>query len=198
MRNLQSKLGAWALSFLTAFATLNPGSVVAATGVSTLLLGTTGCGVTPAQIQADGKALDEALLSIANVYTLTNPTAAANLVAAANALLAITQNWQTGSSIALFNDAANVVEVALAAIPQTAVFAPLVPIAVAALDILVANVNPTGSSAVTLHTMASPQGNPYRGKATIHHRIGRSLEGDFKAAWNKTVEENKLAMATLK
>jgi hypothetical protein len=196
MKN-QNRLGAWALSFLTAFATLNPGTWVTAAGASTMMLTTTGCTVSAAQIQADGKALHEALLSVANIYTLTSPTAAANLVTAANALLAVTQNWQTGSSIAIFNDAANAVEVILAAIPQTAAIAPLIPIAVAALDILLANVNPKASNAVALHAMASPKGNPYRGKATIKHRMGRSIEGDFKAAWNKAAAENRLGTVAL-
>lgn len=177
--SISNKLKAWAMVSLTVLATV---------AVAPL----TGCTVSQAQVVADGHAVSTALLSVAKIEAVTNPQAAENLTTASNALLAATSNWKPGSAVADINAAANAVEIVLAAIPQTAVFAPLVAIAVAALDVLIANTNSANPS-------VSAVANVYRGKAHIHHRFGRSKEGDFKAAWNAAVKANPaLASAKLK
>lgn len=155
-----------------------------------LLIGTfpvlvAGCAPSTSQIAADGQAVATALLSIANIEAVSNPQLAQNLTTAANALSAATANWKTGGSVAILNNAANAVEIALAAIPQTAAIAPLVAVAVAALDAIIANINPTSSAKDTVRVA-----NLYRGEAHIHHRWGRSIEGDFKAAWNMAARSN--------
>ncbi|MGB9407791.1 MAG: hypothetical protein WCA89_09650 [Terracidiphilus sp.] len=171
---LQSKLAGLALSALMLFATIpTPVLVVGATAAA---VGTTGCAITAAQMAADGQAVANAVLAIAKITT--DPTLAANLITAANGLVSATANWQTGSPTAIINDAAGIVEVALAAIPQTAIFAPLVPIAVAALDIILANTQ--AAPAAALRATAP---NPYHGYK-ISHRFGRTPVGDFKASWN--------------
>lgn len=170
--NLQSKLGAWALIALLFLA----------------IVPVTGCVVTASEIQADGAAVGKAMLSIAAIEVATDPTLAQNLTLAANSLIAATANWQTGSPIAAINTALNVAEVALAAIPQTEMIAPLIPIAEAAIDILVANINPNAVSTTHLTARYS--------LPSIHHRLGRSPKGDFISAWNGVVNAHpKLASA---
>lgn len=166
-----------------------------------VMVGTTGCtGPTDAQVAADGAAIATALTNIANVYSVTAPAAAAQLKTYAADILSVTANWNSSTGIALFNSAANGAEIILAGIPQTKDFAPLIPIAVAAIDILVANLNPAATAPATLqaHVLAAPQGNPYRGRATIKHRMLRSPEGDFKATWNETAKANGLSNLALR
>lgn len=160
----------------------------------------TGCSISNAQIAADGQAIATALTGIANVYQATNPTAATSLKTAAADILAATANWNGSTSLALFTSAADAAEIVMASIPQSAPFAALVPIAVAAIDVLVANLNPTATApaVISAHALASPQGNPYRGRVTIKHRVLRSPEGDFKAQWNQQAQASGLAQLSLK
>lgn len=151
----------------------------------------TGCTISASQVKADGQAIAQACNSIAAQIAPVNPTLAARLTAASTALLAVTDNWTTGSAVADFNNAANAVEAILAAIPVTAPYATLVAIAVAAVDVLIANLNPN-----TVNVRLD--GNPYIGKAHIKHRLGRSPEGDLKAAWNDEVISKKLTVPLLK
>lgn len=153
-----------------------------------------GCSVTPAQIKADGQAIAQALDNVAAQISTANPDLGGKLTTAANSIAAITANWQTGNALVEFNDAANAAEIVLAAIPITAPYASLVSIAVAAIDILVANVNP---SAVALRAQAGPEASALaeyrnRGEQLIHHRMLRSSEGDLKAAWNEAVKADNL------
>jgi hypothetical protein len=185
-----NKLCALALSALTLFSTL-PTSVLAV-GASAAVLGTSGCTTTAAQMAADGKAAGEAALQVA--LLIEDPAKAADVTMAANGLISATSNWQSGSTTAYINDAAGVLEIALAAIPQTAIIAPLIPLAVALLDTIIANTTQAASAGA----MKALAPNPYRSKAAIHHRFLRSQEGDFKAAWNAVVSAHpELAKAKL-
>ena len=167
------------------------GKNVALAGGLLVMPSLTGCTVSPTEIAADGLAVANAFLAVAKILAVSNPNLAAQLTTAAQALENATANWTTGSTLALINDAAQALEAVLAVIPQTAVIAPLVAIGVAALDILIANVG------VTTVTATSQAANPYRGAAKIHHRFGRSPEGDFKSAWNGVVATNP-ALASAK
>lgn len=165
------------------------------------------CNITANQIKEDGQAVANAVLAIAKIEAPINPELAANLTTAANGLIAVTSTWTQGSSVAIFNDAATVLEVALGAIPETAAIAPLIPIAVAAIDLLIANIgNPSPAITpdavkvtmfrVEQHAAINP--NPYRGKAVIPHSHWRSMKDDFISAWDKTADEHpELASAKL-
>lgn len=157
----------------------------------------TGCTISASQVTADGQAVAAACQSIAAQLAVTDPELAANLTKAANGLLAATQNWQSGSPIAIFNDAAAAVEAALAAIPVTSAYAALVAIAVAAVDVLIANINPASAKM----TVAQSNTNPYlqgEHRAVIKHRFGRSVAGDLKAAFNDAIQVNHLAVVPLR
>jgi hypothetical protein len=133
------------------------------------------------QIPADGAAVSDAVLAIAAVET--DPTVKQHLITAANALRTATANWKVGTPTDDINTAAVALEAVLGSIPQTSQYVVLVPIAVAAIDILLENLpvsTTSNAKAKTLHVAY----NPYRGKATIPHRFGRSRVDDFKAAWN--------------
>ena len=160
-----------------------------------------GCTVTPAQVAADGEAINTALIAIGVVY----PAAAVKLDAAGAAIVAATQNWTTGSTTALINDAAQAAEAVLAAIPQTATVALLIPIAIAAIDILINSIPPPPVSVSNAHIpFNAAHQNPYKlsladQKKLITHQMLRSPAGDFKAAWNKVVAEHpELAGARLR
>jgi hypothetical protein len=153
------------------------------------------CSISDAQIKADGQTIGTALIDIADILAATNPTLAADLTTAAQGLETVTANWTSGSSKALFDDAALAVETVLADIPQTAAFAPFVAIAVAALDILIANIGtpaapitPTTVSA-TMDRIAALPPNPWRGQAKIVHHHMHSLHSDFLSAWNDEVNK---------
>jgi hypothetical protein len=153
------------------------------------------CTITDSEIKAAGQTIGKALNSIAALEQATNPTLAADLTTAANALVTVTSNWTSGSSKALFDDAANAVEAVLAAIPMTAAYAPFVAIAVAALDLLISNIGtppaPLTVDAVkaTLARIEALPPNPYRGMAQIVHHHGKSLLDDFVAAWDAEVDK---------
>jgi hypothetical protein len=160
------------------------------------VLFTSGCTANQAQeVAASGAAVSAALLSIAAIEQATNPTLAADLTTAATTLKSATANFQTGDSLAIINSAAAVAQTVLAEIPATSQYAPLVAIAVAALDAILAATGNTSVAAsahtVSAHTMValspSQQANLdlYReiGKGKIKHRLFRSKSGDFEAAW---------------
>jgi hypothetical protein len=156
------------------------------------------CKVTASAIQQDAKAVATAVLSIATALEPTNPTLAAQLTEDADALTAATANWTTGSAVADINDAAQVIETAMALIPQTAAYAPFVAIAVAALDILIANLStqstqssttPVANAKALLKHVDSLPPNPWRGKAQINvHEHG--IRPAFEKAWNGAVDAN--------
>lgn len=153
------------------------------------------CKITAATIAADGQAVAKALNSIATALQTSDPSLANELTVAAQTLVTATTGWTTGSPIAVINDAAQVAEAVLGAIPETAVYATFVAIAVTALDILIANVSTQATQtanivgnklAIEAHIDTLPE-NPYRGIVTIKP----SLFGPRKAlkdAWDKQVE----------
>lgn len=150
-----------------------------------------GCSPTASSIQADGNALAQALSSIAAIEQATNPSIAAQLTQAANGLKAAVANFTLGSPSAILNDAATAAEVALSLVPQTAAIAPLVPIAVAALQVLLGNIpgfnGPTPAPAATVARVALPRA--YLGYQAPH-KMFRSKRNDFIAGWNGVVAQH--------
>jgi hypothetical protein len=162
------------------------------------------CDISESQIKEAGQTIGKALESIATLLKTENPTVSADLTTAAEGLIAVTSEWTTGSSKAVFDDAANAVEEVLALIPETAQFAPFVAIAVAALDLLIANIGtppaPITTAAVkaTMDRIEALPPNPYRGKAKIIHHHGNSLAKDFVDAWNaEQAKQPTLGVVTL-
>ena len=137
------------------------------------------------QISADGAAISDAVLAIAAVET--DPTIKQHLITDANALKTATANWKAGTPTDDINTAAVALETVLGSIPQTSQYVMLIPIAVTAIDTLLENLPATSTNYVgggKVKTTLYVAYNPYRGKATIPHRFGRSRVDDFKAAWN--------------
>ena len=154
------------------------------------------CKVTSASIAADGQAVATACTNIATALEATNPTLAADLDKAAAGLVAVTSKWTTGSVAADLNTAATAVETVLAMIPITAPYASFVAIAVAALDIILANVGTqaaqTGDATadalkVRTAVKALPS-NPYRGMVMIHRHPLQNYRAAFVETWNHDVE----------
>lgn len=145
----------------------------------------TACQNLDQQIQADGAAIATAVQQIAALEQGVNADLSAKLSQGATALLAAVKNFSSTSAAADVVSAANAIEAVLAVIPQTAAFAPLVPIAVAAIEVLLANLPGSAApaaKAIQAHAMVRPK--VAYAKAEIKHRFGRTVEGDFKAAWN--------------
>jgi hypothetical protein len=158
------------------------------------------CHITAAEIKTDGAAVAAAINNVASIVATTNPTLGGELSSSANGLLAVTNNWTTGSPVADFNDAASAVEAALALIPQTSALVPFVEIAVTALDILIANIGTSPAAGqpaqeITLKSVKETKAaiaklppNPYRGKIDIERHSWQTPRIAFKNAWNKQVD----------
>ena len=159
------------------------------------------CSITASDIKADGAAVSQAIQSISTVLAAEGDTAVANdLATAATALLAVTNNWTTGSAVADFNSAASAVEAVLALVPQTSAVVPFVEIAVTALDILIANIGGSPAAAapatpITVESVKEMQAkiatfpaNPYRDKVTIKREHFQSPRSAFKDSWNNQVD----------
>src|SRR5277367_1101839 len=97
------------------------------------------CKITESQVVADGAAVGQALNNLAAALEVTDPTVATALKTAGGDIIAATQSWTTGSTLAVITDAENAAIVVLNSIPVTSAFAPLVAIAFAALNLLIAN-----------------------------------------------------------
>lgn len=155
--------------------------------VSAMTLATTGCSVSTNEIVQDGTAVGNAVLQIAQspAFAAAYPVQAAQMVTGANALLALTNGWKTGDSTAEIMAAASALQIILAAIPATSnnPWVQLIPIAAAAIAILIAAIQ-NNSPAVTAKRTTAEITKAYK-SGVIKHRLGRSLAGDFNAAWVK-------------
>ncbi len=148
-----------------------------------------GCTVTQSQLEADGSALSTALSSLAASIQNQEPQTAAQLREAAAAINAAVSSQQSGPAWEeALNAAAAASETILGSIPSTSMYAPLVAIAVAAAETLIGNTKAPAHSARMMAVAPGNEGNliAYRaqGALLLHHRLGRSIKGDFKAAWN--------------
>ncbi|WP_420237628.1 hypothetical protein ACOBR2_18825 [Telmatobacter bradus] len=172
------KLGAWLLVAL-----LLPAGVL------------TSCTVTASQLKSDAQALATALTDLAAVLTTEDSATASKLEVAAESLTAVVDNWDTSSSMGELNTAAVGVETVLAGISATSKYEPLVAIAVAAVDVLLQSTS-TAHVQARLADVNSDRLAQLRaeGKKAVMHRLLRSRQGDFKAAWNKVIMDEKLPL----
>jgi hypothetical protein len=151
------------------------------------------CKVNSAMIVADGAAVGSALENLAEVIQTTDPTVAADLTAAGQAIIAATTNWQTGDTLTTIEDAEQTAIAVLNVIPETSPFAPLIAIAFTALNLLIANTQtqttqtgnaPTDAKALLTKADTLNSDSHWAGKAKIKHEIFRAPRKDFEAAWN--------------
>jgi hypothetical protein len=167
------------------------------------------CKVTDAMIVADGAAVGQALENLGAAVATTDPTLSTNLIAAGKAVVAATANWATGDTLTDIETAEQGAIVVLNAIPVTSAYAPLVAIAFAALNILIANLqtqpatpaNPAtetvSAHALLVHAATLNTNSPWKGKAKIEHGWRRTPRQDFEAAWNKAATPLGVATITL-
>ena len=164
------------------------------------------CKLSSAQIQADGKVVGTALDNLAIAIQAADPTLAANLTTAGNDLIAATANWQEGSATAILDDAEQAAIVVLNAIPLTSVYAPLVAIAFAALNLLIANsqtqTQQTGNAMKDAHMLLTKEqtlntSSPWFGKAEIKHHFLNPPRKDFESAWNAAAKPLGVAEITV-
>lgn len=164
------------------------------------------CKVTEQQIVADGAAVGNALENLAAALAITDPTLAASLKTAGEDVVAATQNWQTGDSLATLEDAEQAAIVVLNSIPLTAPFATLVAIAFTALNLLISNqqtqTTQTGNVVADAHALLVTANSlnadsPWHGKAVIKHHFLNPPRKDFEAAWNADAPALGVAKVTL-
>jgi hypothetical protein len=187
VRNIWNSLSGFAAAMLVCLSAL--ASVVPYAAVVVVVPVTTGCAVTEAQIVADAQVVASAAHSIGNLLLATDAKLGNDIILAANDLSTAASQWTTGGTLANITSALNAVDIILASIPipMVQLVAEFLPIAVAGIEAIFANL-PQGAQTMTVHQLRT-----YNGKAPIeyvHHRIGRSLEGDFKAAWNAAVNRH--------
>jgi hypothetical protein len=157
---------------------------------------TVGCPSVASQIQTDGAAIAQMADNIAAQIQAADPTLAAQLETDAATLLQATANFQTGSATTDINSIAGVIEALLAnsfisaVCKPCAIVAPLLPILVAGLDVLISDVS--GTATVTPAVAArvtSPQAQTnlaaLKGYKVPHH-FGSSQKMDIVRAWNQT------------
>jgi hypothetical protein len=164
------------------------------------------CKISATQIQADGAAVGQALENLAAAIQATDPAIAADLKAAGVALIAATANWTEGSATAILEDAEQAVIVALNVIPLTSPFAPLVAIAFAAVNILIANTQTqaqqTGNMVTDAHMLLEKAKtlnttSQWFGKAVIKHHPFNPPRKDFESAFNAAAKPLGVAPVTL-
>jgi Flp pilus assembly protein TadG len=164
------------------------------------------CKITAAQIQSDGKAVGTALENIAAALPAAEATIAAELKTAGRGIIAATANWQEGSATAVVEDAENAAIVALNLIPVTSPFAPLVAIAFAAINLLLANsqtqTTQTGNVISDAHTLLAHaatlnQQSHWAGKAKIKHHFLNPPRKDFETAFNGAAAPLGVALITV-
>ena len=163
-----------------------------------------GCTITSSQLKSDASALATALTSLSAVVSASDSSTASKLEVAAESLTALVNNWDTSTAQSTLNTIAAGVETTLANISSTSKYASLVTIAVAAIDVILAN---TSSSSVSARPAARPMSSVQvynlgvyrsRSKTAITHRFGRSISGDFKAAWNKSIKDDSLSLPAIR
>jgi len=151
------------------------------------------CKLSAAQVSADGNAVGTALDNLGAAVLADEPTLAKSLETAGNDIIAATTNWQEGDSVAILEDAENAAIVVLNSIPLTSTYAPLVAIAFAAVNLLIANsqtqATQTGSVVADAHVLLSHAAtlnttSHWHGQAVIKHHFLNPPRKDFEAAWN--------------
>lgn len=162
---------------------------------------TTGC--TSNQLKAYAVALQSATANLSAALKSTNPQVAADLADASSALSAVVTNWDTTTAAGKLNTIAAGVESALALVPTTSPYVPLIAIAITAVDSILAITSPS-STAMSARSISLTQASNlaiYRARANgaVKHRILRSQLGDYKAAWNGYVKDHpELGVGTIR
>jgi hypothetical protein len=155
------------------------------------------CKAIDKQIAADGKAISSAILSISTALSTTSPEIAATLAEAASTLVAATSNFKTGDLTDDINTAATAIESILSVIPVTAPYASFVAIAVAALDVLIANLGTQTDQSgdelpdavkVMRHIDTLPE-NHWRGLIRIKRWPGEGPRTALVRKWNDQVDK---------
>ncbi|MGB6719361.1 MAG: hypothetical protein WBE72_01090 [Terracidiphilus sp.] len=167
------------------------------------------CKVTDAMIVADGAAVGTALENLGAAVATTDPSLSTSLESAGKAVVAATANWQTGDVLTDIETAEQAAIVVLNVIPLTAPIAPLVAIAFAALNVLIANLqtqpgtaaNPS-TETVSAHTLLARAAtlntdSPWYGKAAIKHHWLNPPRKDFESAWNSAAVPLGVATITV-
>jgi hypothetical protein len=158
-----------------------------------------GCVISEAELKSDALTLAGALTSLATAIQGADPTIAADLTKAATGLTDAADAPSTGIAWEdALNAAAAGAEGILALIPATALFAPLIAIAVTALEAILGNTTTTASASSKLKaerlSLTPEQATNlvfyiHAGNAIVRHHAFHSPKRDFKDAWNPQAKD---------
>jgi hypothetical protein len=164
--------------------------IVALLLIPALLLGMVGCSVNVSALMDAVISSTQAILNVA----APNDPFAAQLKSALTAFQTAKQQWQAGGTIAKVDDAMNTLMAVLAAIPATAQYSALIDVAVAGIE----DVLPYLPLSTQKVVMAKLQSNPRLGKVSLKRSVRHwTLQGAYKAEWNKTAKRIGLPQATI-
>jgi len=102
--------------------------------------------------------------------------------------------WQTGSAVAIVDDALNTLSAVLAVIPLTAVYSPLIDVLVAGIEAVLAALPISTSLKARVMVMQNPHANRY----TLVRHWYRTPAGNLKANWNSVAKAHGLPQMVLK
>jgi hypothetical protein len=182
-----AKLGAWMLI------------AVLLSGVT---FSTAGCNSSSCTLKSETAVLAEALTNLSTALSSEDATASTALATAASGLTAVVNNWDTSTAATKIGTIAAGVETVLASIPSTSKYTALVAIAVTAVEAIVSLTSSSSTSVSARRVSAQQEANlaylRVLGKQSVQHRFGRSIPGDYKAAWNRAISDGHLNVLPIK
>jgi hypothetical protein len=143
-------------------------------------------GCNTAQLEAY---LNDVLDSAVKILALTSATDSwyKGLVAAIAALKATESGWSGATATADIISALDTVEAVMAAIPLTAVYSPLVDLAVTAIELILTTFVSTSNPVALPKALA--MGNPHRGRVALRQpHFLQSRSGAYKSQWDDTAK----------
>lgn len=155
------------------------------------------CKLTDAVVVADGQAVGTALENLGAAVQATDASLATSLTAAGQAIISATANWKTGDTLTDIETAEQAAIVVLNAIPLTSAWAPLVAIAFAALNLLIANSQTqstqTDSVVGNAKRMLAKEetlnaDSHWHGQAKLNHDPFIDVRKNFENTWNKAAK----------
>lgn len=151
-----------------------------------LTVPTIGCTVSTAQIESD---INIVLTQSSQVVAALGDTAvAADIQKAQAALQQAEAAWKGGGTVNDVVSALNILEIAIANIPETAQYSAEVDVIVAGIEFVLTNLD-TPTAAVKANVRAQVS-NPHKGKVVVKPHMFQSPESAEKALWNKAVVEH--------
>lgn len=155
----------------------------------------------------DIEALINAVIAAAsNIISVAEPGAPwiADMKAAIAALQQAETSWLGGAPLNILTSILNTIEIVASAIPETAAYAPLIDVVVAAIEAVLAAIPKPTTPVAAVSGIAVPQvqGGPYNHRDKVAFKVHRYLPGnpaaEFKKKFNDAAVKAGLGQAVIK